>query len=88
MKEGQKPNVKLEGINVCGCSVEVDPKGNFIYKSDNNPFNLNGLLKTKYAELPRYKAIIEAEKEFLSDYNRMLKQSVIECAQVLSSFGH
>lgn len=68
-----------------------DEKGKWIYKANPEyalvPFKKDGTLRQSYKDMPRFDAIIEAESKFMREYDKELKDSVLEMSQVLSTFG-
>lgn len=83
--------VKLLNDSVIG---SFDPKSNtWIYKANpvytlKVPFKKDGTLKQHLKDLPRFNCIIEAEKDFMNNYDKELKNSILEMSHVLNSFGH
>lgn len=70
-----------------------DENGQWIYKADQDmmlrvPFKKDQTLRKHYADMPRFKAIIETEAKLMKDYNNSLLESVKEMAHILHSFGH
>jgi hypothetical protein len=65
-----------------------DENMNFIYKAQDVPFKKSGSLRKPYADLPRFKVIIEAEKKFTDDYDQLLVEGIKQISTILNSFGH
>lgn len=84
--------MELKLLNSSIIATKDEKTGQWIYKADPSfkitPFKQNGTLKKHYADLPRFKCIIETEANLMKDYNNSLAQSVKEMANILHSFGH
>lgn len=56
--------------------------------SPTSPLKQDGALKKRFKEMPRFKVILEVEKNIINQYDHLLVDSVKEMSQVLNNFGH